>query len=271
MPWAPVPNPTPLPLGEGGRRPGEGPQSTLLHPSVAVGTGLLATRCPLTPTLSQRERGSEAGQLAMGTRPKSNPSPSGRGVAEGRVRVPNHPATPVRCRWDQPTCHEVSPHPVPLPEGEGVGGWAACHGHPSQIQPLSLWERVAEGRVRVPNHPATPVRCRWDRPTCHEVSPHPNPLPEGEGVGGWAACHGHPSQIQPLSLWERVAEGRVRVPNHPATPVRCRWDRPTCHEVPSPRPSPRGRGGRRARPPRPCIERPISTGRASVRYVSQGS
>ena len=40
---------------------------------------------------------------------------------------------------------------------------------PSQIQPLSLWERVAEGRC-------------------------------------------DPSQTQPLSLWERVAEGRVRAP-----------------------------------------------------------
>ena len=40
-------------------------------------------------------------------------------------------------------------------------------------KPLSLWERVAEGRC-------------------------------------------DPSQIQPLSLWERVAEGRVRAPNNPA-------------------------------------------------------
>ena len=50
---------------------------------------------------------------------------------------------------------------------------------PSQIQPLSLWERVAEGRC-------------------------------------------DPSQIQPLSLWERVAEGRVRAPNNPAAPIHCR-------------------------------------------------
>ena len=34
---------------------------------------------------------------------------------------------------------------------------------------LSLWERVAEGRVRVPSY-ATALN-----------SPHPNPLPEGEG------------------------------------------------------------------------------------------
>ena len=46
-------------------------------------------------------------------------------------------------------------------------------------KPLSLWERVAEGRC-------------------------------------------DPSQIQPLSLWERVAEGRVRAPNHPAAPIHCR-------------------------------------------------
>ena len=45
--------------------------------------------------------------------------------------------------------------------------------------PLSLWERVAEGRS-------------------------------------------DPSQIQPLSLWERVAEGRVRAPNNPAAPIHCR-------------------------------------------------
>ena len=51
-------------------------------------------------------------------------------------------------------------NPLPL----GKGGLV-----PSQIQPLSLWERVAEGRC-------------------------------------------DPSQIQPLSLWERVAEGRVRAP-----------------------------------------------------------
>ena len=46
-------------------------------------------------------------------------------------------------------------------------------------KPLSLWERVAEGR-------------------------------------------GDPSQTQPLSLWERVAEGRVRVPKNPAAPIHCR-------------------------------------------------
>ncbi len=67
-------------------------------------------------------------------------------------------------------------------------------------KPLSLWERVAEGRS-------------------------------------------DPSQIQSLSLWERVAEGRVRVPNNPAAPIHCRRHRPACHEVPSPQPSPRGRGG----------------------------
>ena len=46
-------------------------------------------------------------------------------------------------------------------------------------KPLSLWERVAEGRC-------------------------------------------DPSQTQPLSLWERVAEGRVRAPNNPAAPIHCR-------------------------------------------------
>ena len=27
-------------------------------------------------------------------------------------------------------------------------------------KPLSLWERVAEGRVRAPNNPAAPIHCR---------------------------------------------------------------------------------------------------------------
>ena len=48
---------------------------------------------------------------------------------------------------------------------------------PSQTQPLSLWERVAEGRL----DPKTPPL--WER------------VAEGR-----------------LSLWERVAEGRVRAP-----------------------------------------------------------
>ena len=281
----------PLPLGEGGRRPGEGPQSPCYIRPLPLGPAHLP-RGTLTPTLSQRERGSEAGP---GRYKQDQPLSLRERVAEGRVRVPNHPATPVRCRWDRPTCHEVPspqpsprgrggrrlgpgrykqdqpplppgeggrrpgegpqspcytrpmplgpaylprghPHPNPLPEGEGVGGWG--QGATNKTNPLSLWERVAEGRVRVPNHPATSVRCRWDRPTCPR-HPHPDPLPEGEG--GRLGPGRYKQDQPPLPLGEGVG-GRVRVPNHPATPVRCRWDRPTCHEVPSPQPSPRGRG-----------------------------
>ena len=70
-----------------------------------------------------------------------------------------------------------------------------------RIIALSLWERVAEGRVRaaattrrIPSLPF-PTGC------LHRI-PSPNPLPEGEGVRGM--------RIIALSLWERVAEGRVR-------------------------------------------------------------
>ena len=244
----------PLPLGEGGRRPGEGPQSPCYIRPLPLGPAHLP-RGALTPTLSQRERGSEARARALQTRPTPLPlGEGGRRPGEG----PQHPATSVRCRWDRPTCHEV---PSPQPSPRGRGGRRLPPGRYKQDQPLSLWERVAEGRVRVPNtllHPSVAV---GTGPLATR-SPHPGPLPEGEGVGGWG--QGATNKTNPLSLWERVAEGRVRVPNHPATSVRCRWDRPTCHEVPSPQPSPRGRGGRRACPPRPNIGRPISRGQSAT-------
>ena len=41
-----VPNPTPLPLGEGGRRPGEGSTTALISPFPAIGNGLLAPGHP---------------------------------------------------------------------------------------------------------------------------------------------------------------------------------------------------------------------------------
>ena len=62
---------------------------------------------------------------------------------------------------------------------------------PSQTQPLSLWERVAEGRCDSQTQPLS----LWER------------VAEGQN---------------PLSLWERVAEGRVRAPNNPAAPIHCR-------------------------------------------------
>ena len=65
-------------------------------------------------------------------------------------------------------------------------------------KPLSLWERVAEGR-------------------CDPSQTQPLSLWERVAEGRY-----DPSQIQPLSLWERVAEGRVRAPNHPAAPIHCR-------------------------------------------------
>ena len=112
-----------------------------------------------------------------------------------------------------------------------------------RIIALSLWERVAEGRVRAPRgrgrtFPAITrafLPCRSQRAACTGY-PHPDPLPEGEGV--------RRMRIIPLSLWERVAEGRVRAPNNPAF-LPCRSQRSCLHRIPSPRPSPRGRGGKR--------------------------
>ena len=46
-------------------------------------------------------------------------------------------------------------------------------GSASTNETLSLWERVAEGRVRVLSY----------APSLN--GPHPNPLPEGEGEGFW--------------------------------------------------------------------------------------
>ena len=70
--------------------------------------------------------------------------------------------------------------------------------------------------------------------------PHLDPPAAGQLRCQDPRCSG---RIKPLSLWERVAEGRVRVPKNPAAPIHCRRHRPACHESPSPQPSPRGRGG----------------------------
>ena len=135
---------TPLPLGEGGRRPGEGPQKPCRSHSLPVDTGLLAAGT-LTPTLSQRERGQFDTACTSGWRV-------------------------------QPASH--GPHLDPPAAGQLRCQDPRCSG---RIKPLSLWERVAEGRVRVPKNPAAPIHCRRHRPAC-SGHPHPNPLPEGEGA-----------------------------------------------------------------------------------------
>ena len=157
-------NHTPLPLGEGGRRPGEGTPITRRVPSLPFPTGCLHWI------------------------PSPQPSPRGR----GGKRDANH---------------------TPLPLGEGGR-------RPGEGTPIT--------RAFLP--------CRSQRAAC-TGHPHPNPLSEGEGARGM--------RIIPLSLWERVAEGRVRAPpitrDVPSLPF------PTgcLHWIPSPQPSPRGRGGKR--------------------------
>ena len=82
--------------------------------------------------------------------------------------------------------------------------------------------------------------------TTPPVPSNPTPLPLGEG--GLV-----PPQTQPLSLWERVAEGRVRAPQQPCPfPLFA----PCLQRKPSPQPSPRGRGGQRALYRRGCYRRP---------------
>ena len=110
--------------------------------------------------------------------------------------------------------------------------------------------------------PSPPSGRGWPRSV-----PNSTPLPPGEG--GLV-----PSQIQPLSLWERVAEGRVRAPGGrvraPQQP--CPYI-PLLHPMgclrrgPSPQPSPRGRGGRN------CLFRFLQRGRNSERncFSQRGS
>ena len=102
-----------------------------------------------------------------------------------------------------------------------------------RIIALSLWERVAEGRVRAPQQPAHSFPAVPDGLLALDTLT-PTPLPEGEGVRG--------IRIIPLSLWERVAEGRGegtpitrRVPSLPF-PMGC------LHWIPSPNPLPKGEG-----------------------------
>ena len=68
---------------------------------------------------------------------------------------------------------------------------------PSQIQTLSLWERVAEGRVRAPPITLPLPFIAVDTGLLATRFPHPNPLPEGEGVDGGLGrgCGPHPNPL----------------------------------------------------------------------------
>ena len=84
---------------------------------------------------------------------------------------------------------------LPLPLGEGAGGWsdppqtqplslwervAEGRSDPSQTQPLSLWERVAEGRVRAPQQPCPYIPLLHPM-GCLRRGPSPQPSPRGRG------------------------------------------------------------------------------------------
>ena len=150
-------------------------------------------------------------------------------VAEGRVRAPQQPGGVPSLPFPTGCLHRI-PSPQPSPKGRG-GKRDANH------SPSPSGRGWGEGRVRdATNNPRAFLPCRSRRAACTGY-PHPNPLPEGEGVRGM--------RIIPLSLWERVAEGRVRdapttrrIPSLPF-PTGC------LHRTPSPQPSPRGRGGKR--------------------------
>ncbi len=193
LPWAPVPNPTPLPLGEGGRRPGEGPQSPCYTRPLPLGPAYLP-RGPLTPSLSQRERGSEAGQLAMGTRPNPTPLPLG----EGGRRPGEGPQSPCYTR-PLPLGPAYLPRGVPSPQPSPRG----------------------RGGRRLGSLPWAPV-------------PNPTPLPLGEGgrrpgEGPQSPCYTRPLPLGPaylprgpltpaLSQRERGSEGTLH--HAPASSVR---------------------------------------------------
>ena len=118
----------------------------------------------------------------------------------------------------------------------------------SQIQPLSL----KGGARSVPNLSPSPsglIPCR--------------PSPSGR-VASFRP------KSQPLSLWERVAEGRVRAPQQPCLPHSVPYPAGQLIWAPSPQPSPRGRGGRRAG----CLPwapspQPSPRGRGGRRAVNQ--
>ena len=77
------------------------------------------------------------------------------------------------------------PHPIPLPQGEGDDfSFRPDLKEKQGFIPLSPWERVPEGRVRVarPAQQNTPARDLRESPIEPEFSPaHPGPLPTGEG------------------------------------------------------------------------------------------
>ena len=114
-PVRPVPNLTPLPLGEGGRRPGEGPPITLPLPFIAVDTGLLATRFPHPNPLPEGE-GVDGG-LGRGCGPHPNPLPEGEGSmaawAVGVALTPTLSPGGRGCRWRPGPWVWFSPQPSP--------------------------------------------------------------------------------------------------------------------------------------------------------------
>ena len=119
------------------------------------------------------------GWLKAGSiRPKPNPSPSGRGWPKAGLIRPKSNPSPFGRGW--PKAGLIRPKPNPSPSGRG---WPKAGSIRPQTQPLSLWERVAEGRVRAPQQPC-PAYCFLIQRAACDGYPHPNPLPEGEGVGG---------------------------------------------------------------------------------------
>ena len=169
-----------------------------------------------------------------------------------------------------PSCGH--PHPNPLPEGEGVGGRPNDPPHPSTcrvrqaafmrasqyvpclhagtLTTLSQRERGSEG---APMTLPIPVRAVSGRlPSCGH--PHPNPLPEGEGVGGrpndppasqYVPCPAGPFMRAPSPQPSPRGRGGRRAPNDPPHPSTRRVRQAAFMRAPSPQPSPRGRGGRR--------------------------
>ena len=110
-----VPNPAPLPLGEGGRRPGEGAAIALTSPDspapprlfLAVCDGLLALGT-LTPTLSQRERGSEGCDTNLPDMHRNTPRYASQYESATLVSCPANSCDKLRrifcCRQGAMTC-----------------------------------------------------------------------------------------------------------------------------------------------------------------------
>ena len=243
-----VPNPTPLPLGEGGRRPGEGAPTALPAPFRAAPRGLLALGT-LTPTLSQRERGSECGEPGLGTLVPSQIQPLSlwERVAEGRVRAPQQPC--LRHSVPHPAgCLLWAPSPQPSPRGRGgrSAGSLAWAPVPNPT-PLPLGEGGRRPGEGAPTALPAPFRAApRGLLALGTLTPTLSQRERGSECGEPGLDTLVPSQIKPLSLWERVAEGRVRAPQQPCLRHSVPHPAGSLLWAPSPQPSPRGRGGRSA-------------------------